>query len=556
MPYRCRFFPILARFVKVALVLTSLAQAQSLLPPERVPLDSLAAFRPAAANWQLAGGLAGNPRHDKKLLAVSGIATAATPSARPNVLLLLVDDLKPAIGAYGDRTAITPHLDRLVARGMRFDAAYCNQAVCAMSRFTLLLGARSTTTGLYQFGRNFRDTSPDAVTLPQLFMRHGYRAESMGKVFHVGHGTYGDDASWSLPAHTEPVIEYLDPTSTPEGTPTNEQAFFTNLRRPAGSDPLPRGAAWESPDVPDDAYGDGRLAAQAIARLRAAKEKLDEPFFYAVGFARPHLPFSVPKKYWDLYDPAKLPMPVRESAPEGVVALAMKRGGEIDAFFPVPKPPVQQFPDDIKRQLIHGYYASTSYVDAQIGRVMDALDELKLADNTIVVLWGDHGWHLGDLGMWTKHTNFEQANRIPLVVIAPGVTRTGTSTGQLAETVDLYPTLAELAGLPKPTGPLRLDGTSLVPVLKNPAARVRDHAYHCYPRGGDLGRAIRTERYRLVEWKKLGAPADTAKIELYDYAADPIESRNIAAEQPKVVAQLRAILARHGEAVPALPTKR
>ena len=180
-------------------------------------------------------------------------ALAAAAASRPNILLLLVDDLKPTLGAYGDRTAITPHLDRLVGRGLRFDAAYCNQAVCASSRFSLLLGARSTTTGLYQFGRNFRDTYPDAVTLPQFFMRHGYRTESMGKVFHVGHGTHDDPASWSLPVYTDLVIEYVDPASTREGSPTNEQALFTNLRRPPGSGPLPRGAAWESPDVPDDA---------------------------------------------------------------------------------------------------------------------------------------------------------------------------------------------------------------------------------------------------------------------------------------------------------------
>jgi iduronate 2-sulfatase len=487
------------------------------------------------------------------LLASASAATAAA-APRPNILLLLVDDLKPAIRAYGDRTAITPNLDRLVARGLRFDAAYCNQAVCASSRFTLLLGARSTTTGLYQFGRNFRDYYPDAVTLPQFFLRHGYRTESMGKVFHVGHGTYGDDASWSLPAHKEPIIEYADPASTREGAPTNEQVLFGNLRRPAG--PLPRGAAWESPDVPDDAYGDARLATHAIARLRAAKEKPAEPFFHAVGFARPHLPFSAPKKYWDLYDPAKLPMPTIEEHPAGMVSAAGKRGGEIDQFFPVPKQPAHPYPEDIKRTLIHGYYASVSYVDAQIGKVMDALDDLRLADNTIVVLWGDHGWHLGDLGIWTKHTNFEQANRIPLVVIAPGVTRPGTSTSQLAETVDIYPTLAELAGLTPPAGPLKLDGTSLVPVLKNPGARVRDYVYHCYPRGEVLGRAIRTERFRLIEWKKPGAPADTAQLELYDYATGTVETRNAAAEQPAVVDRLRATLAAHGEARPAAPPKR
>jgi iduronate 2-sulfatase len=222
----------------------------------------------------------------------------------------------------------------------------------------------------------------------------------------------------------------------------------------------------------------------------------------------------------------------------------------LNNYEPVPQqPPLDA---DLQRTLIHGYYAAASFVDAQIGRVIDELDRLQLADSTIIVLWGDHGWHLGDHGMWTKHTNYEQANRIPLFVIAPGVTRPGTHTRQLAETVDIYPTLAELAGLPKPDGPQPVDGVSLAPVLRNPAARIRDHAYHAFPRqrAGEqvVGRAIRTERYRLVEWKKPGAPADTADLELYDYETDPMETKNLAASQPRIVAELRAILARHPEA--------
>jgi iduronate 2-sulfatase len=193
-------------------------------------------------------------------------------------------------------------------------------------------------------------------------------------------------------------------------------------------------------------------------------------------------------------------------------------------------------------------------MDAQLGRVLDELDRLKFSDHTIIVLWGDHGWHLGDHGYWTKHTNYEQANRIPLLIVAPGVTRPGSATRQPAETVDVFPTLAELAGLPAPRGPQPIDGVSLVPVLRDPARRVRDHAYHAYPRGERLGRAIRTERHRLVEWKRPGAPADTAEFELYDYVADPAESRNLAAEQTPVVADLRRILARHPEAKPSGPT--
>ncbi len=471
--------------------------------------------------------------------------SAATTSGKPNVVLILVDDLKPVLGAYGDKTAITPELDKLAAKGVRFDSAYCNQAVCAPSRFNLMLGARSTTLGIYNFGRNFRDYYESAVTLPQHFKNNGYTAESMGKIFHIGHGTYGDDASWSIPHHKDLVIEYADPKSKPDGGMTKEEALFSN--KPAKG--LPRGAAWESPDVADDAYADGRVAAHAIKRLKAAKENPAQPFFFAVGFARPHLPFSAPKKYWDLYDPAKLPMPVNEKAPAG--AEGVKRGGEIAQYSPVPEkiPAGGLYDEPLKRQLIHGYYASTSYVDAQIGKVIRAIDELGLAENTIIVLWGDHGFHLGDLGIWTKHTNFEQANRIPLLVVAPGVTKPNTATKTFAETVDIYPTLADLAGLPMPKQPFAIDGKSLVPSLKTPATLTRDHAYHCFPRADLLGRSIRTERYRFVEWRKQDATASVAAVELYDYVADPLETKNHAAEKPAVVAELQAILAREPAAV-------
>lgn len=465
-------------------------------------------------------------------------------SAAPNVLLILVDDLKPALGCYGDTVAKTPHLDRLASRGMRFDLAYCNQAVCAPSRYTLMLGARSTSTGLYGLGSRLREKWPDVVTMPQFFARHGYHTQSLGKVFHIGHGNEGDPASFSVPHFKDKVIEYLDPASTQGGMLTREEALFTNQKLDQIRS-LPRGAAFESPDVADDAYADGRVAAEAARRLHG----IQEPFFLAVGFVRPHLPFSAPKKYWDMHDPAGLPMPSFEKLPAGSPRVAHKRGGEIAAYEPVPEAGDAAFSPELKRRLIHGYHACTSYVDAQVGRVLQALEQEGHADDTIVVLWGDHGFHLGDLGIWTKHTNYEQANRIPLIIAAPDVTPPGSSTRQLAESVDIFPTLAELAGLPAPGGPQPMDGTSLVPVLKNPAARVRDHAYHCFPKQ-TLGRAIRTERHRLVEWKKPGAAADTAEVELYDYEADPHETRNLATEQPDIVRRLRAILARHPEALP------
>lgn len=479
--------------------------------------------------------------------ALCSARTGQAARGRPNVLLLLVDDLKPNIGCYGDPLAKTPNLDRLAARGMRFDLAYCNQSVCAPSRNNLLLGSRSTSLGIYGLGRHFREEWPQAVTMSQHFMAHGWRAESVGKVLHTGHGNHDDPHSWSVPSVIEKVVEYLDPESTEGGQLTREEAYFTNQQL-GNIGALPRGAAWEISDVPDNAYADGRIAEEGIRRLQAAKERQDTPFFLALGFVKPHLPFTAPKKYWDLHDPAAFTLAPDQRDPEGAPGYAGKRGGEIVNYAPLSVKNLRE--ESMQRTLIHAYYACVSFADAQIGRVLDELDRLKLADNTIIVLWGDHGWHLGDHGYWTKHTNYEQANRIPLVFVAPGVAKPGSATKQLAETVDIFPTLAELAGLPAPKGPQPIDGASLVPVLRDPEARVRDHAYHAYPRGKRMGRAIRTERHRMVEWKPIGGLAEEAEFELYDYQTDPLETRNLAASQPEVLARLRAILARHPEAKP------
>lgn len=471
---------------------------------------------------------------------------AQEAKTRRNVLLICVDDLKPVTGAYGDKLAITPNLDRLAAKGMRFDYAYCNQAVCSASRNNLLLGSRSTSIGIYDLSQNFRNAVPDAVTLPQYFMKNGYKAEAVGKILHTGHGNNDDTASWSVPTITEKVVEYLDPASTDGGKLTREEAYFSN-KELGRINELPKGRAWEISDAPDNAYSDGRIAEESIKRLQAATAKKDTPFFLAVGFTKPHLPFTAPRKYWDMHDPKKFKLAENTKPPVDAPPVAGKRGGEITNYEPIPDN--GEVNDMNARKLIHGYYAATSYMDAQLGKLLDEMDRLKTWDNTVVVLWGDHGWHLGDHGIWTKHTNYEQSVRIPLLIAAPGMKPGATK--QPTETVDIYPTLVELAGLPKAVVPQPMDGLSLVPVLKDPDKNIRDHIYHCFPRGeGRIGRAIRTERYRYVEWKRPGAPAAEAKLELYDYQSDPTERQNMAARKPEIVKELSAILARHPEAEP------
>ncbi|MFM8932828.1 MAG: sulfatase-like hydrolase/transferase [Gemmataceae bacterium] len=465
-------------------------------------------------------------------------AMDASPT-RPNVLLICVDDLKPVLGCYGDPVVKTPHIDRLAARSIRFDAAYCNQAVCSPSRNALLTGLRPQTLGIYDLGTNFRQSRPGAVTLPQWFKANGYSAQGMGKIFHVGHGNTNDEASWSVPYFRGKVVDYALPENKRDLS--REEAMFDN-KSPAN---LPRGAALENADVPDDTYSDGKVAAEAIRRLEAAAKNPDQPLFLAVGFLKPHLPFCAPRKYWDLYKTDLFQLPAVRKAPEGAPAYAPTAFGELRNYKDVPDK--GEIPEDLQRKLIHGYHAATSYMDAQVGKVLDALEASPLKDNTIIVLWGDHGWHLGDHGMWSKHTNYEQATRIPLLVRAPGQTNGGASAAMI-ETVDIYPTLCDLAGLKTPE---KLDGISFAPLVNGKSAwGGRDHVTHVFPRGNRLGRAIRTPTHRFVEWKTIGEPAESAELELYDYSADPLERKNLAREQPETVVRMRGLLAKQSEARP------
>jgi iduronate 2-sulfatase len=454
---------------------------------------------------------------------------------KPNVLFVAVDDLKPTIGCYGDKLARTPNIDRIAATATLFERAYCMQAVCSPSRNALLTGLRPEVLRIYDLGTNFRKRAPEVNTLPQWFKQHGYSSHGIGKIFHVGHGNHEDKASWSVPHFQRKTVGYALPEN--RAKMTREEALFSN----AGGDvsKLPRGAAYEKADVSDDTYADGQIATESINRLRGFKES-GTPFFLAVGFLRPHLPFNAPKKYWDMYEPAAFKLAERATPPDGAPAFAPQSSGELRQYAGIPdKGPM---PEDLQRTLIHGYYAAISYMDAQLGRVLDELEKLGLAENTIVILWGDHGWHLGDHGMWCKHTNYEQATRAPLLISAPG-RRTPQRSRSLVEFVDIYPTLCELAGLEKPS---HLQGESLVPILDAPTT-TRAAAFQVYPRGSNetgplLGHAVRTDRWRYVEWQK--ADSTAVARELYDIEKDPQETVNLAnqSDQAAVVEEHASLL--------------
>lgn len=471
------------------------------------------------------------------------LCLSAEGADRPNVLLICVDDLKPVLGCYGDPIAQTPNIDRLAKRSILFENAYCNQAVCSPSRNALLVGLRPQTLGIYDLATNFRNSRPDAITLPQYFKQNGYRTEGLGKIFHVGHGNHEDDRSWSVPHWRSNVVAYALPESKAKTGLTREEALFSNK----AADGLPKGAAYESADVPDNTYPDGALADEAIQRLRSAKERAADPFFIAVGFVKPHLPFVAPKKYWDLYKRDQFAIANVQTPPQDAPTYAPQFGGELRNYKDIPASGTLN--PELQTQLIHGYYAAMSYMDAQAGRVLDELEQLGLADKTIVVLWGDHGWHLGDHGMWCKHTNYEQAARIPLLISVPGITKESRSKA-FVESVDIYPTLSELAGL---SVPKEIDGVSFAGTVRDPNRPAREFVTHVYPRNANqrklLGRAIRTDRYRLVEWKEFGASPESAEYELYDYVADPEETVNLATKEKEIVRQLRPKLEQQTEAV-------
>ena len=463
-------------------------------------------------------------------------APAQRKKAAPelNVLFIAVDDLRPALGCYGDPDIRTPNIDALAAEGLTFTRAYCQQAVCSPSRTSLLTGLRPDTTRVYDLETHFRRYRPNAVTLPEHFKDRGYTSAAFSKILHKPQ--LDDHQSWSVPSWIPDAQEWNSSESRESvlqrwndlqanGWTSNERFYYEPSKRtPAAAGQRGWGMpSWESRRVADNALADGMTAdavVHALGKLRRGR------FFLAAGFLKPHLPFVAPEKYFDLYPKSRIDLAAFRESPAGAPPYALHNSAEMRGYSDIPEEgPIS---DDKARELIRAYRASVSYVDAQIGRVLDALDEQGLRDNTVVVLWGDHGYHLGDHGLWNKHTNFEAATHVPLIVSAPGQLSKGKKTSALTEFVDIYPSLCELCGIDRPNG---LEGSSFVPLFDNPDRLWKRAAFSQYPReipgvGVGMGYSIRTRRYRYTEWRATDSPYTSA--ELYDYQEDPLETRNIA----------------------------
>jgi iduronate 2-sulfatase len=472
------------------------------------------------------------------LLVLGGFWLAAchpgteAPPPPMNVLFIAVDDLRPELGVYGSR-ALTPNIDRLAESGLQFNRAYCNQAVCGASRLSLMAGLYPEYTDERSFHvRDWRQRHPEVVTLNQLFKQNGYATVGLGKIYHAWSGPDTDLENWT---------EWVPPQGSKYADPETVELGKQQAR--AFGKEFVRGPTTEAGKAPDaaDKYFDGWRAAEGVRQI----EKLaaaDTPFFLAVGFSKPHLPFTAPVKFWDLYERESFSMPDNPGIPPGYPEYAAnQRPGEMRHYSDVPppsdgktdQPNPKEFPEAMNKRLIHGYHAAVSYTDRNIGKLMEALEKSGKADHTIIVLWGDHGWKLGDHSSWCKHTNFECDTRVPLLIVHPKMKSVHGTTDALVELIDLYPTLAELCGLEAPG---HLQGQSLVPLLQDPAAEHRDYAYSSYPRRPDddiVGHSIRSARYRYTEWWDAGTDEILARVAT-DLVADPGETTNALVDHPEL----------------------
>lgn len=456
------------------------------------------------------------------LLIASAVALApeihaAELAKKLNVLFLAVDDLRPELGCYGSAQVKSRHIDRLASQSTLFTRAYCQVPVCGASRASLMTSVLPTLNRFKTFSTRADEDAPNCKTLPQVFKEAGYVTLSNGKVFHNPEDAAG--RSWSE-TPWRPSNE-LEANADPESTNTLSKSG--------------RGRIFELPDVPDNTYSDGKIAERTIADLKRLRDR-GKPFFLACGFMRPHLPFYAPKKYWDLYDRDKIVIADNRSrpadAPKGLKGSSEYRSYDLGGF--------TDDSDDFHRMMLHGYFASTSFADAQIGKVLDALEQLGLADNTVVVLWGDHGWNLGEHNFWGKHNTLHPAVNAPLMIRLPG--QSGARSGELVEFLDIFPTLCEVAHLPVPA---TVQGRSFVPLLHNPKQPFRESVYTRFMSGD----CVVTEQFIYTKYRNDGEM-------LYDLKLDPKENRNVAAnpQYAATLARMKSLLATYqAEAQSAQP---
>ncbi|MEO1523887.1 MAG: sulfatase [Planctomycetota bacterium] len=444
--------------------------------------------------------------HRSRLLALLSILAFAGCGLadQPNVLFIAVDDLRPELSCYGVDGIVSPNLDRLANQSLRFERAYCMVPTCGASRASLFTGLRPTSKRFLSFKTIAEKDAPGITTLNTHFKTHGYQTISLGKVFH---DPKDNSNGWTnKPWRPRGIPKYHRP----------ENLRLHNERATLGQKPH-RGPAWESAAVEDEAYADGAIATKAIEELRRL-EKGETPFFLAVGFLKPHLPFVAPKKYWDMYDANSLRGPTHYFVPKNAPEESIHTSGEMRAYSGIPRQgPVS---DETARKLIHGYYACVSFVDAQIGRVLDELASLGLNEDTIVIVWSDHGWNLGEHTLWCKHSCYETSMRVPLFIRVPGL-KGGRSTNGLTELIDLYPTLCELTALPVPE---HLHGHSLVPLLRDPDLPWKSEAHGRFQNGD----TVRTDRFRFTRYQD--RKGNLTATMLYDHTMDPAENENTVAQ--------------------------
>ncbi|NIJ44270.1 arylsulfatase A-like enzyme [Wenyingzhuangia heitensis] len=525
-------------------------------------------------------------KHLLHLLVFAFVFVAHAQNKKPNILFIAVDDLKTELGCYGSETVKSPNIDKLSSEGVQFNRAYCQQAICGPSRASIMTGARPETINVIDLFQDFRENRPSIVTIPQHFKENGYETVYTGKIFH---GQYTDDQmSWSRKATKAKRNTNAPRTKGGYALKKNQDIYIENkkaLEKKYGEkiireNWLAKGPDTECADVPDDTYEDGYNTQTAITTL-SELIKNDKPWFLGLGFKKPHLDWIAPQKYWDLYDENNIPIATQINPPKDGAAVGLSESLEVRVGANMPKTEV--FSPELQRHLRHGYYACVSYIDAQIGKMVQALKDTKQYDNTIIVLWSDHGFNLGEMGYWGKATNYEVATKVPFIIVAPGVSDKvkGQKSNALVELIDVFPTLCDLAGLKKTE---HLEGNSLVKLLKKPSASGAKAAFSVFPspalrewaarpftppfrttffmplidkieakiekQMGDkwnrdtferfvMGYAMRTDKYRLVVWKDRRKPKEEPLyVELYDHKNDPIESVNIAKYNAKLVAKL------------------